>query len=154
MILSSVKNYRSTVFTLRMNILSSIPLLRKGHLLMSFPPIESHLAIMESVILRQSIAKNRLTFAKPASILLSYYESRLPADAITESESFLLTLNVPLSSHQFVFTLLDAKLIPIPLPDDPQTALTWNIEAPNLGLFENEVELFVSSEEQLEHCLD
>ena len=97
---------------------------------MSPIPFESLLAIMDSVSLRQSKAEGRLTLAIPASDLLSYYDSRLLAEAITVSEGFLLTLNIPLASQQTVFSLFEAKLIPMPFPEDPQTALTWNIEGP------------------------
>ena len=153
MIHASVKSYRSAFFAFRMNILNSIPVLLKGHLPMSLIPVESLIAIMDSVSLRQSKAKDRLTLAIPASDLLSYYDSRLLADAITVSEGLLLTLNIPLASQQTVFTLFEAKLIPMPFPDDPHTALTWNIEAPYLALSENKLESFVLSEEQFEHCL-
>ena len=141
---ASVKSYRSAWFAFRMNILNSIPVLLKGHLPMSLIPMESLLAIMDSVSLRQSKAEDRLTLAIPASDLLSYYDSRLLADAFTVSEGLLLTLNIPLASQQTVFTLFEAKL---------QTALTWNIEASYLALSENKLESSVISEEQFEHCL-
>ena len=134
MIHASVKRYRSALLAFRMNILNSIPVLLRGHLPMSLIPMESLLAITHIVSLRQSKAEDRLTLAIPASDLLSYYGSRLLADAITVSEGLLLTLNMPLASQQTVFTLFEAKLIPMPFPDDPQTALTWNIEAPYLAL--------------------
>ena len=153
MIHASVKNYRSALFAFRMNILNSIPVLLKGHLPMSLIPMESLLAIIDGVSLRQSKAEDRLTLAFPASNLLSYYDSRLLADATTVSEGLLLTLNIPLASQQTVFTHFEAKLIPMPFPDDPQTALTWNIEAPYLALFENKLESSRLSEEQFEHCL-
>ena len=153
MIHASVKSYRSALFVFRMNILNSIPVLLKGHLPMSLIPMESLIAIVCSVSLRQSKAEDRLTLAIPTSVLLSYYDSRLPADAITVSEGLLLTLNIPLAWQQTVFSLFEAKLIPMPFPDDPQTALTWNIEAPYLALSENKLEWSDLSEEQFEHCL-
>ena len=153
MIQASVKNDRSALFAFRMNILYSIPVLHKGHLPMSLFPMESLLAIMDSGSLRQSKAEDRLTFAIPAIDLVSFYDSRLLADAITVSEGLSLALNIPPASQQTVFTLLAAKLIPMPFPDDPQTALTWNIKAPNLALSENKLESSVLSEEQFEHCL-
>ena len=110
MIHASVKSYRSALFAFRMNILNSIPVLFKGHLPMSLIPMESLLAIMDSVSLRQSKTEDRLTLAIPASDLLSYYDSRLLTDAITVSEGLLLTLNIPLASQQTVFTLFEAKL--------------------------------------------
>ena len=119
-----------------MNIVYSTPVLLKRHLPMSFIPMESLLAIMDSVSLRQSKAEDRLTLALPVSDLLSYYDSRLLPDAITVSEGLLLPLNIPLASQQTVFSLFEAKLIPMPYPDAPQTALTWNIEAPYLALSE------------------
>ena len=64
-----------------------------------------------------------------------------------------MTLNVPLASKQTVFTVYEAKLIPMPYPDDPQSALTWNIEAPYLALSEDHMESSVLSAEQFEHCL-
>ena len=72
MIHASVKNYRCAMFGLRMNILKSIPVLLKGHLPLSLIPMESLLAIMDSVSLRQSKAEDRLNLAIPASYLLSY----------------------------------------------------------------------------------
>ena len=134
MIHASVKSYRSALFTFRMNILNAIPVLLKGHLPMSLIPMESLPAIMDSVSLRHSKAEDLLTLAIPASDLLSYYHSRWLADAIAVSEGLLLTLDIPLASLQTVFTLFEALLIPMPFPDDPQTALTWNIEAPYLAL--------------------
>ena len=41
----------------------------------------------------------------------------------------------------------------MPFPDDPQTALTWSIEAPYLALSENKLESSVLSEEKIELCL-
>ena len=41
----------------------------------------------------------------------------------------------------------------MPFPDDPQIALTWNIETPYLALSENKLESSVLTEEQFEHCL-
>ena len=107
---------------------------------------------MDSVGLRQSKAEDRLTLAIPASELLSFYDSRLLADAITVSEG-LIDLNVPLAAQLTIFSLVEAKLIPLPYPDDPQTALTWNIEAPYLALSANKLESSVLSVEQYEHCL-
>ena len=75
------------------------------------------------------------------------------ADTIMVSERLLLTLNIPLVSQQSVFTLFEAKLIQMPFPDDPQTAVIWNIEAPYLDLSENKLESSVLSEVQFEHCL-
>ena len=153
MIHASVKSYRSALFAFRMNILNSIPVLLQGHLPMSLIPMESLLAILDSVSLEQSKAKDRLSLAIPTSDLLSYYDSRLLDDAITVPEGLLLTLNIPLASRQTVFTLFEAKIIPMPLPDDLQSALIWNIEAPYLALSENNLESSVLSTEQFEHCL-
>ena len=153
MIHASVKSYRSGLFAFRMIILNSIPVLLKGHLPMSLIPIESLITIVDSVSLRQLKAEDRLTLAIPTGDLLSYYDSRLPADAFTQSEGFLLTLNIPLASQQTVFTLFEAKLNPMHFPDDTQTALTWNIAAPYLALSENKLESSVLPEEQFEHCL-
>ena len=153
MIHASVKSYRSVLFAFRMNILNSIPVLLAGHLPMSLIPMELLRLIMDSVSLRQSKAEDRLTLAIPANDLLSYYDSRLLVDAITVSERLLLTFDIPLPSQQTVCTLFEAKFVPMPLPDDPQTALTWNIEAPYLALSENKLESSVLFEEQFEHCL-
>ena len=68
---ASVKSYRSALFAFRMNILNSIPVLLRGQLPMPFF-LESLIAIMDSVSLRQSKAENRLTLAIPASDSLSY----------------------------------------------------------------------------------
>ena len=136
MIHASVKSYRSALFAFRMDILNWIPVLLKGYFPMLLIPMESLLAIIDSVSLRQSKVEDRLTLAIPASDLLSYYDCRLLADAITASEGLLLTLNIPLASQQTVSTLFEAKLIPMPFPDDPQTGLTWSIEAPYLTLSE------------------
>ena len=119
MIHASVKSYRSALFAFHMNILNSIPVLLKRLLLMSLVPMESLIAIMDSVSLRQLKAEDRLTLALPASDLLSYYDSRLLADNITVSEGLLSTLNISLASQQTVFTLFETKLILMPFPDDP-----------------------------------
>ena len=50
---------------------------------MSHIPMESLLAIMDSVSLRQSKADDSLILAILAINLLSYYDSRLLADAFT-----------------------------------------------------------------------
>ena len=153
MIHASVKSYRSALFAFRMHILNSSPVLLKRQLPMSLVPMESLLAIMDSVSLWQSKAEDGLTLAVPASDLLSNYDSRLLANANTLSEGLLLTLNIPLAFQQTVFTLFEPKTIPMLFPNDHQTALTWNIEAPYLALFENKLESSVLSEEQFEHYL-
>ena len=118
MIHPNVKSYRSALFGFRMNISNSIRVLLKGHLPMSLIPMDSLLAIMDSVSLRQSKAEDRLTLAIPAEDLLSYYDSRLLVDAITVSDGISLTLNMPLASQQTVFTDFQAKLLPMPFPSD------------------------------------
>ena len=85
MIHDSVKSYCSALFASRMNISYSIPVLLKGRLPMSLIPIESLLAIMDSVSLWQSKADERLTLANAASALLSLYDSRFLAKAIMVS---------------------------------------------------------------------
>ena len=94
---------------------------------------------MDINTLLQSKADDRLALAIPASDQLTYYDSRMLADAITVPEGILMNLNTPLASQQTVFTLFETKLIAMPLPDDPQTALTWIIEAPYLALPEKEL---------------
>ena len=135
MILASVKSYCSTLSALRMTTLIYTPVLLKGHMPMSLIPTESHLAIRDSVSLRQSKAEDRLTLAKTRSDLQSRYKFCLLADAFTVSEGLLLALNLPFASQQTVFTHFGAKIILTPFPDDPQTALTWNIEAPYIYIF-------------------
>ena len=153
MIHASVKSYCSVLFAFRMDILNSIPVWLKGWLPMSLVLMELLIAIMDSVSLRQAKADDCLTLAVPASDLLSYYDPSLLADAITVSEGLLLTLNIRLASQQTGLTLFEAKLIPMPFPDDSQRALTWNIEAPYLALSENKLESSVLSGEKLELCL-
>ena len=153
MIHASVKSYRAALFAFRMNILNSIPVILRGHLPMSLVPTESLLVILRSVAMKQTTAEDRLSLAIPMSDLLSYFDSKLLADAITVNEGLLMTLNIPLASKQTVFTVYEAKLIPMPYPDDPQSALTWNIEAPYLALSEDHMESSVLSAEQFEHCL-
>ena len=72
MIHASVISYCSALFAFRMNILNAIPVLLTGNLPMSLILMESLLAIMDSVSLRQSKAEDGLTPAIPASDLLSY----------------------------------------------------------------------------------
>ena len=57
---------------------------------MSPTAMESHLVILDSVSFRQSKVEDRLTLATLASDFLSYYDSRLLADANTVSEGLLL----------------------------------------------------------------
>ena len=90
-------------------------------LMKSLPPI------LDSVSLRQSKAEDRRSLAIPTSYLWSYYDSRLLDDAITVP-GLLLTLDIPHASWQTVFTLWEAKLTPMPFPDDLQSSLTCNIE--------------------------
>ena len=153
MIHAKVGNYCSALFAFRMDILNSIPVLLKGLLPISLITMEWLLAIMDDVSLRKPKAEDRFTVALPASDLLSYFDSRLLVDAITVSEGLLLTINIPPASQQTVFTPFETTRIPMLFPDDPQTALTWNIEAPNLALSENKLESSVLSEEQFEHRL-
>ena len=110
MIHASVKSYRSALFAFRMNILNSIPVLVKKRLPMSLIPIESLLVIMDSVSVRQSKAEDRLSLAIPASDLLSYFDSRLLAGAITVSERLLLTPNIPPASEQTALHFLRRDL--------------------------------------------
>ena len=105
MIHASVKNYRSALFAFRMHILNFIPVFLKVHLPISLIPMESLLAIMDSVSLRQSKAEDRSTLAIPASDLWSYCDSRLLADAFTVSEGLFLTLNLPPASQQTFQTI-------------------------------------------------
>ena len=153
MIHASIKSYRVALFAFRMNILNSIPVILRGHLPMSLVPTESLLAILRSVAMQQTTAEDTLSLAIPMSDLLSYFDSKLLSDAITVEEGLLMTLNIPLAAKQTDFTVYEAKLIPMPYPDDPQSALTWNIEAPYLALSEDHMESSVLSAEQFEHCL-
>ena len=136
MIHAGIKSYCSALFAFRLNIYS-IPVLLKGHLPMSLICMELLLAIMDSFSLRQSKAEVCLALALPASNFLSYYDSRLLADAITVSRGIFLSLNIPLASQQTVSTLFDAKQFPTILTDDPQTALTRNTGVLYLALSEN-----------------
>ena len=153
MIHASVKSYRSALFAYRMNVLNAIPVLLRGHLPMSLIPMDSFLVILQQVATEQATASDRLSLAIPMTDLLSYYDSRLLDDALTVTAGLLLTLKIPLASKQTVFTLYEAKIIPMPYPDDLQSALTWNIEAPNLAISEDLMESSVLSAAQLEHCL-
>ena len=115
--------------------------------------VESLLLIMNGVSLRQSKAEHPLFLAIPASDMMSYHDSRLIAAADTVSEGLLSTLNIPLASQQTVFTLFEAKLIPMLFPDDPQTPLTWIIELPCAALYESQFKYSVLSGKQFEQCL-
>ena len=117
MIHASEESYRSALLVFRMSILNSIPVLLKGRLPMSLIPMESLLAIMDSVSLRQSTAEDHLTLALPASEFLSYDDSLLFAYAEMVSEGLLLILTFPLASQQTVLTLFGTKLIPMLFPD-------------------------------------
>ena len=85
--------------------------------------------------------------------LLSYYDSRLLDDAIRLPETLWLSLKTSLASRQTVFTLFEAKLIPLPYPDDPQSALQWNTRAPYLAISEDQMEFSVLFSVQFERCL-
>ena len=153
MIHATMKSYRSALFAFRMNILSSVPVVTKRHLPKSLIRFEWLLAIMDSVGFRRPKAEDCVTLVTLSSDLLSYYDSCLLADAITVSEGLFLNFNKPLASQQTASILFEAKLIPLPFPDDPQTALTWNIETPNVAVSENKFESSVLFEEQFEHFL-
>ena len=73
---------------------------------------------------------------------LSYYESRLLADAFFKSVPPLLTLNLPLAPPRIVFTLLEGKMISGFHPDILEFALRVNIEAQYLASFEDRLESF------------
>ena len=123
MIFAGITSYRSALFAFRMNILIFIPVLLGGLLSMSLISIDSLLGLLESVAIQQSKNEDRLSLAIPMTDLLSYYDSRLLDDVIAVPEGLLLTLNIQLVSWQTVFTLLEAKLMHMPYPDDPQSAL-------------------------------
>ena len=150
---ASVKSFRAALFAFRINVLNSIPVLLRGHLPMSLVPLDSLLVILESVVRDRANGGDRLSLAIPMSDLLSYYDSRLLADAVTVSEGFLLTLNIPLASRQTVFSLFEAKLIPMPFPDDSESALMWDIEVPFLAISENLMESSPLSASQVDRCL-
>ena len=153
MIHASVKSYRSALFAYRMNLLNAIPVLLRGHLPMSLIPMESLMVILQQVAIEQATSTVRLSLAIPMTDLLSYYDSRLLDDALTVPEGLLLTLKIPLASKQTVFTLFEAKIIPMPYPQDPQSALTWSIEAPYLAISEDLMESSVLTSNQFENCL-
>ena len=115
--------------------------------------MDSLLVILESVALQHSKAENRLSLAIPLTDLLSYYDSRLLDDPIAVPKGLLLTLDLPLASRQRVFAPFEAKLVPMPYPDDPQSVLQWNIEAPYFAIFEDQLDSSVLSSDQFEHCL-
>ena len=148
MIHASVKSYRAALFAFRMNILNSIPAIRRSHLPMSLVPTESLLTTLRSVAMKRTMAEYRLSLAIPMSGLLSYFDFKLLADAITVYEGLLMTKNISLLSKQTAFTVCEAKLIPMPYPDDPRSTLTWNTEAPYLALLEDHQEPSVRSAEQ------
>ena len=106
MINASIESYRSALFAYRMNLLNAIPVLLPGHLPMSLIPMVSLIVILEIVAIQQSKAADRLLLAIPMTDLLSYYDPRLLADAITVPDGLLLTLNIPLASRQTVFQFL------------------------------------------------
>ena len=126
---------------------------------MALVPMESLVAILDIIRFRQSERVNRLTLAIPASHLLVCCPNMILVCVlmllryITVSEGLFLTLDIPLASKQTVFSLCEAKLIPMFSPDDPETALTWNMDAPFLAFSENTLELYVLSVEQFEYCL-
>ena len=154
MVHASIKAFCSALYAFRMNILNPIPVILRSHLPMSLIPMESLLVILDRVAIeQQSKATDRLSLAIPMTDLLSYYDSRLRADAVTVPEGILMTLSITLASRQTVFTLFEAKLIPIPYPDDPQLALKWDIEAPYLAFSEDQMESSVLSAAQFEQCL-
>ena len=120
---------------------------------MSLIPMESLMVILQQVAIEQATSTDRLSLAIPMTDLLSYYDSRLLDDALTVPEGLLLTLKIPLVSKQTVFTLFEAKIIPMPYPQDPQSALTWSIEAPYLAISEDLMESSVLTSIQFENCL-
>ena len=69
---ASVKNYSSAWFAFRWNNLISIPVSLERHLLMSLIPMESLLAIMDSVSNWQSKAGDRLLVTIQASDLMCF----------------------------------------------------------------------------------
>ena len=111
----------------------------------------SFLATTDSVSLGLPKTENHLTVATQASVLMSYNDPRLRADAVTVSEGLVLTFNMPLAPQQRSFTLFAAKLIPMPFPEDPQTTLTWYIGAPFIAPSEYKLESSVLPEEQFLH---
>ena len=94
---ASVKSYRFALFAFRINIVISIPVWPSGHFSMSLTPMETLLAIMHSVSLRESKAEDGLTLAIPANDLLSYYNFSLLADAFAVSKGLLLTFKISLA---------------------------------------------------------
>ena len=64
---ADVKSYRSAIYTYRMNVLNSIPILLQQHLPMSLVPKESLLAILKSVGDELVFSGSRLSLAIPAN---------------------------------------------------------------------------------------
>ena len=148
---ASIKSYRSALSAYHMHLLNAVPVLLRGHSRISLIPKHSFIVLLESVAIQQSKAADRVSLAIPLTDLLSDYDSRLLADAITVPEGHWLTLNVPSASRQTVFTLFEGKLISMLHPNDPQAALLWNIKAPYFAISEDQKESSVLTSVQFEH---
>ena len=150
---ADVKSYRSAIYTYRMNVLNSIPILLQQHLPMSLVPKESLLAILKSVGDELVLSGSRLSLAIPAnSDLLSYYDAKLLRDVVTVPEGLILTLSIPLASRQTVFSTYSARNIPMP-QDEPRMAIKWVIESPYLAISEDQMESITLSQTQFESCI-
>ena len=94
MIHAGIRSYRSALLFYRVNILSSITVLSRGRVPVSLFPMNSLILVLQSVAIQQGKAVDRLPLAIPMTDLLSYYDSRLHADAIMLPEAILLTLKI------------------------------------------------------------
>ena len=153
MVPASIKAFGSALHAFCMNIPDSFPVNLRGHLPIPLIPMESLLVVLEQVAMQQSKETDRLFLANPTTDLLSFYDSRLPAVAVTVPEGILMTLSIPFASRQTFFTLFEAKLNPMLYHDDSQLAQKWDFEAPFLGTSEDQIESSVLSQPQIDHCI-
>ena len=115
MIHASVKSYRSACFAFRRNLLNSNLTLLQGCLPMSLIPMNSLLAILNSVAFQQAKAADRVSLALPTSDLLSYYYYRLLADAVTISEGLFCPLKYRWRRNKRSLFFMKQKIFLCPL---------------------------------------
>ena len=149
---SDIKSYRIALYTYRINILNSIPVLLDQRLPMSLVPRESLIKILDSVYDSQKVASNRLSLAIPIQNLLSYYDAKLIREVSSVHQGLLLTLAVPLSSSQTAFNVYRAHLVPMP-QEDPKEALQWVVEGEYLAISEDSMETTTLTEAEYQNCL-
>ena len=149
---ANIKAYKAALYSYKLNIMNSIPILLKKQLPMSLLSLESLNEIINLIGTEQYKSKDRLSLAIPPDQILAYYEAQLLNDVISIDEGLLTTLSIPLATRTTALNVYKAHAIPMP-QDDSDVAILWKIEAEYLAISEDKTETALLSQEQMNKCI-